>query len=130
MLKSIHHVAIICSNYERSKHFYAVILGLEIVAENYREKRDSYKLDLKLPDGGQIELFSFVSSPQRPSYPEALGLRHVAFAVESVESMSDYLSSKNVEVEPIRIDEYTHKRFTFFNDPDGLPLEIYEQVTT
>lgn len=128
MLKSIHHVAIICSDYERSKHFYAVILGLEIIAENYRETRDSYKLDLKLPDGGQVELFSFVSSPERPSYPEALGLRHLAFAVESVELMSDYLTSKNIEVEPIRVDEYTLKKFTFFNDPDGLPLEIYEQV--
>ncbi len=129
MLKSIHHVAIICSDYERSKHFYAVILDLEIIAENYRENRNSYKLDLKLADGGQIELFSFGSSPARPSYPEALGLRHLAFAVESVELMSDYLSSKNIEVEPIRVDEYTHKKFTFFSDPDGLPLEIYEVIT-
>jgi glyoxylase I family protein len=130
VLKSIHHVAIICSNYERSKHFYTVILGLEIIAENYREKKDSYKLDLKLPDGVQIELFSFVSSPVRPSYPEALGLRHLAFAVDSVEMVSELLSLNDIEVEQIRIDEYTRKKFTFFNDPDGLPLEIYEQVTT
>ncbi|MFT5023369.1 MAG: glyoxylase I family protein [Colwellia sp.] len=127
MLKSIHHIAIICSNYEISKHFYTVILGLEVIAENYREHRDSYKLDLKLPNGGQIELFSFPKSPTRPSYPEALGLRHLAFCVDSVELMSDYLVSKSVSVEPIRIDEYTHKKFTFFNDPDGLPLELYEQ---
>ena len=128
MLKSIHHVAIICSDYERSKHFYTVTLGLEIIAENYRESRDSYKLDLKLPDGGQIELFSFPKSPDRPSFPEALGLRHLAFSVDSVESVSDYLCSKNIAVEPIRVDEYTDKKFTFFNDPDGLPLEIYEQI--
>ncbi|MFT5296779.1 MAG: glyoxylase I family protein [Colwellia sp.] len=128
LLKSIHHVAIICSDYEKSKYFYTVILGMEIIAENYRESRNSYKLDLKLPSGGQIELFSFPKSPERPSLPEALGLRHLAFCVESVELMSDYLLSKNIAVEPIRVDEYTHKKFTFFNDPDGLPLELYEQV--
>ena len=130
MLKSIHHAAIICSDYEKSKHFYSVILGLEIVAENYRESRDSYKLDLKLPNGSQIELFSFPNSPPRPSFPEALGLRHLAFCVTSVESMSEYLASKNVFVEPIRVDEYTLKKFTFFSDPDGLPLELYEQNDT
>ncbi|GAC17558.1 SMU1112c/YaeR family gloxylase I-like metalloprotein [Paraglaciecola arctica] len=130
MLKSIHHAAIICSDYEKSKHFYTAILGLEVIAENYREPRDSYKLDLKLPNGGQIELFSFPNPPARPSFPEALGLRHLAFCVDSVESMSDYLVSKDVKVEPIRIDEYTQKKFTFFNDPDGLPLELYEQKST
>jgi glyoxylase I family protein len=128
MLKSIHHVAIICSDYEKSKYFYTIILGLEIIEENYRESRSSYKLDLKLPDGGQIELFSFSKSPERPSYPEALGLRHLAFSVDSVESMSDYLLTKNIAVEPIRIDEYTNKKFTFFNDPVGLPLDLYDQV--
>jgi glyoxylase I family protein len=128
MLKSIHHVAIICSDYEKSTYFYTVILGVEIIAENYRESRNSYKLDLKLPNGGQIELFSFPESPERPSFPEVLGLRHLAFSVDSVESMSDYLLTKNIAVEPIRIDEYTNKKFTFFNDPDGLPLELYEQV--
>ena len=127
MLKSIHHVAIICSDYQKSKHFYSSILGLEVIAENYRGERKSYKLDLKLPDGGQIELFSFPYSPDRPSTPEALGLRHLAFNVESVEDTTDYLVSKGIAVEAIRIDEYTNKKFTFFNDPDGLPLELYEQ---
>jgi glyoxylase I family protein len=126
MLKSIHHAAIICSDYEKSKLFYTSILGLEIIAENYREERDSFKLDLKLPDGGQIELFSFPSSPDRPSFPEALGLRHLAFNVESVESVKNHLTSQGVDVEPIRIDEYTNRKFTFFSDPDGLPLELYE----
>lgn len=126
MFKSIHHAAIICSDYQKSKHFYTSVLGLEIVAENYREKRRSYKLDLKLPDGGQIELFSFPNAPERPSFPEALGLRHLAFNVDSVETVVDYLTSKNVIVEAIRVDEYTNKKFTFFNDPDGLPLELYE----
>ncbi|MEP1384980.1 MAG: VOC family protein [Paraglaciecola sp.] len=126
MLKSIHHAAIICSNYKKSKHFYVSILGLKIIAEHYREARDSYKLDLELPDGGQIELFSFNNAPARPSYPEAQGLRHLAFAVESVEVISEYLQNQSIEVEPIRIDEYTQKKFTFFSDPDGLPLELYE----
>lgn len=128
MLNSIHHAAIICSNYQKSKHFYVSILGLTIIAENYRKERDSYKLDLSLPDGGQIELFSFPHSPDRPSYPEALGLRHLAFNVESVSTVKDSLESQGIEVEPIRIDEYTNKKFTFFSDPDGLPLELYEQA--
>ncbi|MDP2562335.1 VOC family protein [Psychrobium sp. 1_MG-2023] len=128
MLKSIHHVAIICSDYQKSKHFYASILGLEVIAESYREERDSFKLDLKLPDGGQIELFSFPNSPDRPSFPEALGLRHLAFNVESVECVRDYLLAHGLDVEPIRIDEFTQRKFTFFRDPDGLPLELYEQV--
>ena len=128
MLKSIHHAAIICSDYEKSKSFYVTILGLEIIAENYRKERDSFKLDLQLPNGGQIELFSFPNSPVRPSFPEALGLRHLAFNVDSVESVRNYLLSQGVDVEPIRIDEYTNKKFTFFSDPDGLPLELYEQV--
>jgi glyoxylase I family protein len=127
VLNSFHHVAIICSDYEKSKYFYTAILGMEIIAENYRPSRRSYKLDLKLPSGEQIELFSFPKSPKRPSFPEALGLRHLAFSVDSVDLMSDYLISKNIAVEPIRVDEYTNKKFTFFNDPDGLPLEIYEQ---
>jgi len=126
MLKRIHHTAIICSDYERSKHFYTKVLGLKIFAENYREARDSYKLDLGLPDGGQIELFSFPASPKRPSYPEALGLRHLAFLVSSVDEVVAYLTSKDIEVEPVRVDEYTGKRFTFFSDPDSLPLEVYE----
>ncbi|GHB60645.1 VOC family protein [Psychrosphaera saromensis] len=126
MLKSIHHVAIICSDYEKSKHFYTSILKLEIVAENFRAARNSFKLDIKLPDGGQIELFSFPNSPARPSFPEAQGLRHLAFCVDSVEDVAQYLTSKGVEVEPIRVDEFTNKKFTFFSDPDGLPLELYQ----
>ena len=129
MLKAIHHVAIICSDYEKSKHFYTSILKLEIIAENYRESRDSYKLDLKLPEGGQIELFSFPNSPVRPSYPEALGLRHLAFSVDSVEDVRGYLVSQDVNVESIRIDEFTQQKFVFFSDPDGLPLELYESIS-
>jgi len=128
MLKSIHHAAIICSDYEKSKHFYTNILQLAIIAENYRAARDSFKLDLKLPNGGQIELFSFPNSPARPSFPEAQGLRHLAFCVDSVEEVARYLLSKGVEVEPIRVDEFTSKKFTFFSDPDGLPLELYEDT--
>lgn len=126
MLKGIHHAAIICSDYEKSKYFYTEILGLEVVAENYRADRNSFKLDLKLPDGGQIELFSFENRPQRPSYPEALGLRHLAFRVDCINEVSEYLQQAGIEVEPIRIDEYTSRKYTFFSDPDGLPLELYE----
>lgn len=125
-LKGFHHVAIICSDYPRSKSFYTDILGFSILAENYRERRQSYKLDLALPDGSQIELFSFPNAPLRPSRPEARGLRHLAFKVDSVEEYCRYLNAKNVLTEPIRIDEYTGRAFTFFSDPDGLPLEIYE----
>lgn len=127
MLKRIHHTAIICSDYEVSKNFYTRTLGLRIIAENYREQRQSYKLDLALPDGGQIELFSFPNAPKRPTTPEAQGLRHLAFVVESVEQIKQALESQGVEVEPIRIDEYTGKAFTFFKDPDGLPLELYQE---
>ncbi|BBM66301.1 SMU1112c/YaeR family gloxylase I-like metalloprotein [Vibrio alfacsensis] len=126
MLNAIHHVAIICSDYSTSKHFYTEILGLQVIAENYREARNSYKLDLALPDGTQIELFSFPNAPERPSFPEAHGLRHLAFQVDSVHNVKAYLESQNVEVEPIRIDEFTGKMFTFFQDPDGLPLELYQ----
>ncbi|QXO16010.1 MULTISPECIES: SMU1112c/YaeR family gloxylase I-like metalloprotein [Vibrio] len=126
MLKRLHHAAIICADYQRSKYFYSEILGLEIVAENYRAARDSYKLDLALPDGAQIELFSFPDAPPRPSYPEAQGLRHLAFAVEDVREVKTILESQGIEVEPIRIDEYTGRMFTFFQDPDGLPLEVYQ----
>ncbi|MCC4224074.1 MULTISPECIES: VOC family protein [Vibrio] len=127
MFKAIHHVAIICSDYPRSKHFYTEVLGLKVIAENYREARDSYKLDLALPDGSQVELFSFPGAPERPSFPEAQGLRHLAFLVDDVEQVKAYLESNDVEVEPIRIDEFTGKAFTFFQDPDGLPLEIYQK---
>ena len=126
MLQGIHHAAIICSDYARSKHFYSEVLGLEILAENYRSQRDSYKLDLRLPDGSQIELFSFPCAPARPSYPEAQGLRHLAFRVAVLEPCIARLRQAGIEVEPIRTDEYTGKRFTFFTDPDELPLELYE----
>ena len=122
-----HHVAIICSDYPESKHFYTQVLGLEVVSEVYREQRDSFKLDLRLPDGVQIELFSFSGPPARLSYPEACGLRHLAFEVPNVDNAAEELQSQGVAVEQVRVDEYTGKRFTFFADPDGLPLELYER---
>lgn len=121
-----HHVALICSDYERSKRFYVETLGLKLIAENYRAERQSYKLDLGLPDGSQIELFSFPDRPKRPSRPEACGLRHLAFAVEDVAAWKKMLESQGITVEDIRVDEYTQKRFVFFADPDDLPLELYE----
>lgn len=126
---AIHHVAIICSDYARSKQFYTQTLGLKIIAEAYRAERQSYKLDLAVADGTQLELFSFPNPPERPSRPEACGLRHLAFAVADVEYIKKDLEQKGVAVEAIRIDEYTGKKFTFFEDPDGLPLEVYEVVT-
>jgi glyoxylase I family protein len=126
MLKAIHHIAIICSDYERSKLFYTQVLGLEIVREVYRLERKSYKLDLSLDGQYVIELFSFPDPPPRPSQPEARGLRHLAFAVSDLEQAISKLQTHSVVTEPIRIDSYTGKRFTFFTDPDGLPLELYE----
>ena len=125
-IKGIHHCAIICSNYQQSKHFYADVLKLKILNESFRADRSSYKLDLALPDGTQIELFSFPSPPKRVDSPEALGLRHLAFCVDNIEEQVNYLTSKNIEVEPIRIDEITNKKYTFFKDPDQLPLELCE----
>lgn len=125
-LNSIHHIAIICSDYQISKKFYTEILGLEIIREVYREERNSYKLDLALNENYTIELFSFPDPPQRVSQPEAAGLRHLAFEVNDLEEGIKELNSKNITTEPIRIDEFTGKRFTFFSDPDGLPLELYE----
>lgn len=129
-LRRVHHVAIICSRYEVSRAFYVEVLGLRVVAEHYRAERKSYKLDLALPGGEQIELFSFPSPPPRPSRPEAQGLRHLAFAVDNVDESKAWLESLGVSVEPIRVDEYTGRRFTFFADPDGLPLELYECPVT
>lgn len=126
MLKHIHHVAVICSDYPRSRAFYTEVLGLAVIAENHRPERDSWKLDLALPGGGQIELFSFPDAPPRPSRPEAQGLRHLCFAVEALEDCIAALDARGIEVEPIRTDPYTGARFTFFADPDGLPLELYE----
>lgn len=125
-LLGIHHTAIICSNYARSKHFYSNVLKLNVINEHFRAERNSYKLDLVMPDGSQIELFSFDDAPARPSYPEAQGLRHLAFKVANVQSAKAYLESCNVNVEDIRVDEITGKKFTFFADPDNLPLELYE----
>lgn len=126
MFNAIHHVAIICSDYTVSKHFYCEILQLKVIRESYRKSRDSYKLDLAVDDKTQIELFSFPTPKKRPSYPEASGLRHLAFAVENIDQVIDYLRTKKIDVEAIRIDDLTHKRFSFFADPDGLPIEIYE----
>jgi glyoxylase I family protein len=128
MLKAIHHVAIICSDYARSKAFYTEVLGLKIVHEVYREARDSWKLDLEVGPGVQIELFSFPAPPPRVSRPEAQGLRHIAFAVDDVEACVARLQAHGVACEPIRIDEYTGKRFTFFADPDDQPIELYETL--
>ena len=125
-LLGIHHAAIICSNYEKSKHFYNKILKLPIIHEQYRAERDSYKLDLALPDGSQIELFSFPGAPPRPSYPEAQGLRHLAFKVADIAKSKQYLEQQGISVEEIRVDEITGKQFTFFADPDDLPLELYQ----
>lgn len=126
-LKHIHHIAIICSDYEQSKRFYVEILGLTVVQEIYRAERQSYKLDLAVAGQYQIELFSFPNPPARPSRPESAGLRHLAFAVEDIEASVSHLSSWGVATEDIRIDEHTGRRFTFFADPDGLPLELYEE---
>ena len=126
-LKKIHHIAIICSNYEKSKYFYTNILGFSIINETFREQRNSYKLDLKVGDNDQIELFSFPAPPPRINSPEACGLRHLAFEVENITEYVRYLESNKINVEPVRIDELTGKKFTFFKDPDNLPLEIYEQ---
>ena len=125
-LKKIHHIAIICSDYQRSKTFYTEVLGLHIIKETYREARDSYKLDLAIGENYVIELFSFPNPPQRVSRPEAQGLRHLAFEVEDVAREREALLAKGIEVEEIRTDELTGKKFTFFADPDDLPLELYE----
>lgn len=126
-LNRIHHIAIICSDYEKSKHFYSEILGLKIISEVYREARNSYKLDLEVGDQYQIELFSFPEPPARPSHPEAAGLRHLAFEVDNMARAVTYMHAAGVTVESVRIDEFTGKRFTFFADPDGLPIEFYEK---
>jgi len=128
MLKRIHHAAIICSDYQVSRDFYTRILGLSIIAETYRAERASYKLDLALPDGSQIELFSFPDAPPRVSRPEAQGLRHLAFEVDDVSTCKAMLEAQGLAVEDIRLDELTGRRFVFFADPDDLPLELYEAL--
>lgn len=127
MLKKVHHIAIICSNYPVSKVFYTEILGLEILQETYREPRQSHKLDLALNGTYILELFSFPNPPKRPSRPEATGLRHLAFEVANIQEEIDRLNALGVPTEPIRTDEFTGKQFTFLADPDNLPIELYEE---
>jgi glyoxylase I family protein len=126
-LNKIHHIAIICSDYEKSKDFYVRILGLNPIREVFRQERDSYKLDLQVNGDYQIELFSFPNPPNRPSYPEAAGLRHLAFEVDDIDAAVEDLLGHGLDVEPIRLDPFTERRFTFFADPDGLPIELYER---
>ncbi|MFZ7942097.1 VOC family protein [Neobacillus sp. 19] len=126
-LKRIHHIAVICSDYQKSKDFYVRVLGLTPAREVYREERESYKLDLEIDGHYQIELFSFPNPPPRPSYPEAAGLRHLAFEVDDIAEAVEVLQNQDVTVETIRIDPLTNKKFTFFADPDGLPIELYEK---
>ncbi|MNL10345.1 putative lyase [compost metagenome] len=126
-LNKVHHIAILCSDYQKSKTFYTEVLGLTIIREIYREERQSYKLDLALNGTYIVELFSFPNPPKRPSRPEAVGLRHLAFEVINLDETIAFLNSKKVESEPIRIDETTEKRFTFIADPDELPIEFYER---
>ena len=125
-LSRLHHIAVICSDYQKSKHFYTAVLGLEVVREVYRQERQSYKLDLALNGQYMVELFSFPEPPPRPSHPEARGLRHLAFAVADIAAAVEELKRQGVSPEPIRVDEHTGRRFTFFADPDDLPLELYE----
>ena len=129
-VSGIHHVAVICSDYARSKWFYTEVLGFETIAETYREARCSHKLDLAVPGGSQIELFSFPESPRRLSYPEACGLRHLAFAVADLDACVEEIRKFGISVDPVRIDGLTGARFTFFADPDGLPIELYETAAT
>ena len=123
----IHHISLICSDYQTSKRFYTEVLGLSIVNEIYRKERDSYKLDLALNGEYVLELFSFQNPPKRTSQPEACGLRHLAFEVTNMEETLQKLKAKNIAAEPVRVDEWTKKKFTFFSDPDGLPIELYEK---
>jgi glyoxylase I family protein len=126
MLQAVHHIAIICSDYQRSKKFYTEILGLSVIREVYRAERDSWKLDLALNGHYIIELFSFPDPPPRPSRPEARGLRHLAFSVNDITAAVEQLEKKGVITESVRIDPHTGQKFTFFSDPDNLPLELYE----
>jgi glyoxylase I family protein len=126
-LNHVHHIAAICLDYDRSKDFYTRVLGLTVIRETYRAERNSYKLDLALNGQFVIELFSFPGTPDRPSYPEAAGLRHLAFEVDRIEEVCLYLKEKGVQFDPVRIDSLTGKQFTFIADPDGLPIEFYEK---
>ncbi|MDT2640749.1 VOC family protein [Enterococcus dongliensis] len=121
----IHHIAIIVSDYQQARHFYVDILGLPIIRENYRAERQDYKLDLQLA-GAELEIFAVQNPPQRPSFPEAAGLRHLAFKTADIEATVAYLTEHGVECEPLRTDDFTGDKMTFFFDPDGLPLELHE----
>ena len=125
MLNKIHHIAIIVSDYEKSKDFYVNKLGFEVLRENWRPERNDWKLDLKLGDC-ELEIFSATNHPPRPSNPEAIGLRHLAFYVENIEPVVEWLNKMGIETEPVRIDTFSDRKFTFFKDPDGLPLELHE----
>ena len=125
-IKAIHHIAILTDDYQRSKEFYTVVLGFEVIAETYRAERQSYKLDLAINGQYQVELFSFPEYKERASFPEQKGLRHLAFSVENIEQAVGELIEKGVEVQGIRTDELTNKKFCFFYDPNGQPLELYE----
>lgn len=126
MIRSVHHIAIICSDYPRSKKFYTEVLGLEPVREVFRAERSSWKLDLALNGQYVVELFSFPDPPARSSRPEACGLRHLAFEVDNLDEVISRLKKLSVTAEPVRTDEWTGKRFTFIADPDDLPIEFYE----
>jgi len=125
-IQSIHHVAILTDDYERSKFFYTEILGFKVIKETFRKERNSYKLDLSLNGLYQIELFSFPETKPRASFPEQRGLRHLAFGVNNIEKAREELILKSIDVEAIRIDEITNKKFCFFKDPNDQPLELYE----
>ena len=124
-LNQIHHVAILASDYKKTKEFYVEKLGFQVIRDVYREERDDYKIDLQLGDC-ELEVFVVKNAPQRPNYPEALGLRHLAFKVKDIEEAVAWLKERGIETEPVRFDIYTQNRMTFFKDPDGLPLEIHE----
>lgn len=125
-LDTIHHIAIIVSDYEKSKDFYVNKLGFEIIRENYRPAKEDWKLDLKVDATTELEIFAPKNPPKRPSYPEACGLRHLAFKVLDMEAAVAFLASLGIPCEPVRVDEFTNKKMTFFFDPDGLPLELHE----
>ena|SRR5436190_6185485 len=128
-LKGLHHVAIICSDLERSKRFYTEVLGFNILGEHFRKEKNSYKVDLQLKNTCLLELFTFPSPPPRLTRPEATGLRHIAFSVTDIHKEHNKLIDNKIGVEEIRTDEYTGKKFFFFKDPDGLPIELYENIT-
>ena len=127
MIKQLNHIAIICTNINQSKYFYCEILGFKIIREHFRVERNSYKVDIAVNSNYLIELFSFPNPPQRQSYPEATGLRHLAFSIDNFEETLQSLSDKGIVYEPVRVDEFTGKKFTFIEDPDQLPIELVEE---